>query len=89
MEATQYNAAVFITGAIRDSSREKLYQELNLESLQLRRWHWTLCYFFKLAKILSPKYLFSNMFSVRITYRTRNIDNIPQCNGKHKFFRNS
>ena len=31
-----YNAALAITGAIRGSSREKLYQELGLESLQQR-----------------------------------------------------
>ena len=34
----QYNAALAITGAIRGTSREKLYQELGLESLQKRRW---------------------------------------------------
>ena len=33
MESIQYNAAVVITGAIRGTSREKLYQELGLESL--------------------------------------------------------
>ena len=38
METIQYNAALAITGAIRGSSREKLYQELGLETLQQRRW---------------------------------------------------
>ena len=33
-ELIQYNAALAITGAIRSSSREKLYQELGFESLQ-------------------------------------------------------
>ena len=33
----QYNAALAITGAIRGSSREKLYQELGLDSLKSRR----------------------------------------------------
>ena len=33
MESIQYNAALAITGAIRDSSREKLYQQLGFESL--------------------------------------------------------
>ena len=45
MESIQYNAALAITGAIRGSSREKLYQELGLESLQQRRWYRKLCYF--------------------------------------------
>ena len=37
METIQYNAALVITGAIRGSSREKIYQELDLETLQQRR----------------------------------------------------
>ena len=37
LESIQYNASLALTGAIRGSSREKLYQELGLESLQLRR----------------------------------------------------
>ena len=38
LESIQYNAALALTGAIRGSSREKLYQELGLESPQLRLW---------------------------------------------------
>ena len=90
MESIQYNAELAITGAIRGSSREKLYQELGLESLQQRRWYRKLCYFFKLTtKNKSPKYLFNNILMVRSTNRTRNIDNIPQFNVRHTFFRNS
>ena len=89
MESIQYNAALAITGNIRGSSREKLYQELGLESLQQRRWYRKLCYFFKLTKNKSPKYLFNYIPTVRSTYRRRNIDNIPQFNVRHTFFRNS
>ena len=39
IESLQYNAALAITGAIRGTSREKIYQELGLESLQQRRWY--------------------------------------------------
>ena len=45
LESIQYNAAPAITGAIRGSSREKLYQELGLESLKQRQWFRKLCYF--------------------------------------------
>ena len=38
IESIQYNAALAITGAIRGTSREKLYQELGLESLKDRKW---------------------------------------------------
>ena len=37
LEFTQYNTCFAITGVIRGTSKEKLYQELGLGSLQLRR----------------------------------------------------
>ena len=39
LESVQYNTALAITGAIRGSSREKLYEELGLGSLKSRRWY--------------------------------------------------
>ena len=47
LESIQCNAGLALTGAIRGSSREKLYQELGLESFQLRRWYRKLCCFIK------------------------------------------
>ena len=49
MEITQYSATLAITSAIRGFSRERLHQELGLETLQKRR-----CY-----REQSPKYLYS------------------------------
>ena len=43
LDSLQYNASLAITGAIRGSSREKLYQELGFESLQQRSWQRKLC----------------------------------------------
>ena len=43
MESIQYNACLAIAGTIRGTSREKIYQELGLESLQLRRCYRKLC----------------------------------------------
>ena len=37
IESIQYNAALAITGAVRGTSREKLYQEFGFKSLQQRR----------------------------------------------------
>ena len=54
LESIQYHAALAITCAIRSSSKEKLYQELGLESLQQQRWFRKLCYFFKITKNQSP-----------------------------------
>ena len=39
MESIQCNTCLATTGAIRGTSIEKIYQELDLESLQLRRWY--------------------------------------------------
>ena len=48
LESIQYNACLAITGAIRGTSKEKLYQELGLESLQLRRWYRELGMFYRI-----------------------------------------
>ena len=57
LELIQYNAALAITGAIRGSSREKLYQKLGFESLQQQQRYRKICLFFKIIKNQSPKYL--------------------------------
>ena len=54
IESRQYNAALAMTDVISGSSREKLYQELGLESLRQRRWYRKLFYFLKLTKNKSP-----------------------------------
>ena len=67
----------------------KLYQEVGLESLQLRRWYRKLCLFYKIFKNKSPAYLF-NLIPARNThYSLRTSDNIPCFNTKHSFFKNS
>ena len=58
LESTQYNAAIAITGAIRDTSCEKRFQELGLESLKLRRWLRKLCFLCQIFLEKSCSYLF-------------------------------
>ena len=58
LESIQYNACLAITGAIRGTSKEKLYQEIGLESLQLRCWYRKLGMFYKIFKSKSSQYLF-------------------------------
>ena len=60
-----------MTGAIRGSSREKLYEELGFESLQQRQWYRKFCLFFKIIKSQFPKYLFELTPRVRQAYMTR------------------
>ena len=89
IESIQYNDCLAITGAIRGTSREIIYQELGLESLQLRHWYKKLCLFYKVFKNDHPKYLF-NVIPVRSTpYATRTVGNIPLIKKKHNFFKNS
>ena len=89
LESIQYNACLAITGATRGTSKEKLYQELGLESLQLRRWYRKLGMFYKIYKSKSPQYLFKLIPEKTHAYATRNVDNIPCFKIRHNFFKNS
>ena len=89
LESTQCNACLAIIGAIRGSSREKLYHELGFESLQQRRWYKKLCCFYKIFKTESPRYLFNIIPTRNPFYITRNHTNIPLFKTNHIFFKNS
>ena len=56
LEAVQYSAALAVTGAWKGTSREKIYEELGWESLDLRRWSRRLVLFYKIMKNLTPDY---------------------------------
>ena len=47
LEAVQYYAALAVAGAWKGTSREKIYDELGWESLDLRRWSRRLVLFYK------------------------------------------
>ena len=57
LESIQYNAALAITGAIRGTSKVKLYKELGLEFLKSRRWFRRLCTLYKIKTYKIPPYL--------------------------------
>ena len=46
-----------MTGAMKGSSTEKLYQELRIEHFRSRRWFRKLYLFYKILKNKSPPYL--------------------------------
>ena len=50
LESIQCNACLAITGVIQGTSKEKLYQEIGLDSLQLRRWYRKLGAFLEMFK---------------------------------------
>ena len=83
------HACLAITGGIRGTSKEKLYQDIGLQSLQLRRWYRKLGMFYKIFKSKSPQYLFKLIPEKTSSYVTRNAENIPLFNIKHNFYKNS
>ena len=57
-ESIQYNAVIAITGAIRGTSLEKLFQDLGLETLKSR--HWSRKFYILYCYIYLIKYFIVN-----------------------------
>ena len=91
LESNQYNAAIVITGTIRGTSSEKLFQELGLETLKPRRWFRKLYLFYKILHSKSPSYLFNLIPENNNLYASpRALNNqIPFFNAKTNFLKNS
>ena len=72
LESLQYKAALAITGVIQGTSRDKIYQELGLESLKSRRWYKHLSCMFKIMKKEAPNYLINLIPKCEAAITTRN-----------------
>ena len=77
LESIQYNAVLALAEVLRGSSTEKLYQELGLESLQLRRWYRKLRCLYKiynkqtfgyLNKLIPMRYIKQGMLLMLCTF---------------------
>ena len=79
--------ALAITGAIKGSSREKLYQELGLEYLYRRRWARRLCLLYKVLSTGQPSYIYDLLPQLRSFRRHVNSFNLFSC--KSEYFKNS
>ena len=86
LESIQHNACLALSGAIRGSSREKLYHELGLKSLQRRRWYRKFSLFYKSYK---PVSLFNLIPTNNSNYNTKNTDKSTLFRTKRNFFKNS
>ena len=84
IELVQYKAALAITGAIQSTSRDKIYQELGLESLKSRRW----CKHPWILKEEAPNYLINLVPKCEANTRTRN-NRIPNFNCRTDSFKYS
>ena len=76
IERIQYNAALAITGAIKETSQSKFKKKLGFESLKFRRWFQKLCTFYKIRTTGVPEYLFDLIPETNHTYNTRSSDNV-------------
>ena len=74
LEKVQYNACLAITGCFRGTSKEKLNEELGLESLADRRLLRRLYNFYKILNGLSPRYLLDY---IPMNNTTRNLRPMP------------
>ena len=89
IESIQYNAALAMTGAIRGTSKDKLYKELGLEYLSLRRWSRRLCLFYKILNNKSPLYMQNLVPCPNNLLITRNRHQIPFIFCRTEAFSNS
>ena len=87
VESVQYYAALTITGAIKGSSREKLYQELGLEYLYRRRWARRLCLHYKVFSTGQPSYISDLLPLLRSSRRHVNSLKLVSC--KSGYLKNS
>ena len=69
IETVQYNTALAITGAIRGTSKEKLYQESGLESLKDRRWLRRMSYLYKIISTKLPPYFYELIPPLQRSYQ--------------------
>ena len=55
LESIQYSACLTVTGVVRGTSTEKIYQELGLESFKSMRWFRKLCHFIRYSTKNPPR----------------------------------
>ena len=84
LESIQYRACLTITGAMRGTSKGKLYQESGLESLHIQYWNRKLGLFYKIFNSKLSPYLKKN-----VSYVKRNVETMPLFNIRHNVFKNS
>ena len=89
IKKAQYDEALAITGAIRGTSREKLYAELGIESLKFRRWFRKLTCFSKIQSTGLSKYLLQLIPTNNYSNTLRKPLNIPHYYCRTDTFRNS
>ena len=83
----QYKATLAITGAMRGSSTEKIYEGLGLESFKMLVQKNE--FFVQSSQKWTPSYPFNTIPKSNTQRQTRNSGNIPSFLVKHDYFKNS
>ena len=86
LESIQFNAALAITGAIQGTSKTKLYKELGLEFLKIRRWFRGLCTFYKIRTYNIPLYIADLLPKLTHSYNTCNSEDITTFQSRKETF---
>ena len=87
IESVQYNASLAITGAIKGTSRLKLYNEIGLESLKFRRLFRKLCTFYKIKSSGLFSYLFDLIRKSSHMYKTRSLEDAATLYSRTDIFK--
>ena len=86
LASVQYNAALAITGAIRGTSRDRIYQELGLGK---RRWYRRLCLFWKIVNGKSPIYLKERIPNIQFSHNTERIKLFSKMRFNNEYYGNT
>ena len=89
IESAQYDAASGITGTIRGTSKETLYQELGFETMKEKRWFRRLCSFYKMLSNQAPAYPYSLLSPSNRHYNTHYYSKVRQIFCRTETFSNS
>ena len=79
LDNIQHYAVIAVTRAMKGTSRERICNELGLESIADRRWYRKMTFFYKIVKNLAPKYLQSYLLP-------RVLDQYPTSSAKKNYW---
>jgi len=92
LEGLQYESAQVVTGAIKGTSKSKLFAELSWESLKTRRFMHKLTLFYKIVNYLTPPYLtmlLPQKVAAKSCYSLRSSDNFSSIPARTNRFKKS
>ena len=90
LESLQYQAGLAVTGMWKGTNRDKVYEELGWEPLNLRRYFRRLTVFYKIMNGLTPQYLLDPVTSPRThLYGTSTTNDLLPMKCRTQRFKNS